>query len=168
MHKDKKSIKRKNIRIKDYDYAQNGCYFVTICSNHKANIFWLSGEDAHFESNNYLTEVGIEVEKAVQYINEQMNGVVVDKHITMPNHIHMIIRLTSERRENLPLHQIIAQFKSYTNRAYNRINKSSYHSLWQRNYYEHIIRSEKDYRGIWQYIENNPIEWKLDEYYDSK
>ena len=86
----------------------------------------------------------------------------------MPNHIHFIIILKNSQlggRGNPPLHRIVGQFKSYTNKIYNDLNKTKKLILWQRNYYEHIIRNEREYQEIFEYIQINPLKWKEDKYY---
>ncbi|MBQ3145784.1 MAG: transposase [Clostridia bacterium] len=79
----------------------------------------------------------------------------------MPNHIHIIIQITGGQRRP-PLQRIIQRFKSATTNKYFMYNKGK---LWQRNYYEHIIRNEKEYLLIKQYIQNNPLNWEKDKYY---
>ena len=68
----------------------------------------------------------------------------------------------------LPLQDIVRIFKTYTTKRYWQISKNKETKLWQRNYYEHIIRNEKEYWQIYEYIENNPIKWQFDEYYMSE
>jgi REP element-mobilizing transposase RayT len=66
---------------------------------------------------------------------------------------------------NPPLPDIIGRFKSFTTKRYNEIKGSKYLTLWQRNYYEHVIRNPKELDEIRQYIVNNPSKWELDKYY---
>ncbi|MDD4568861.1 MAG: transposase [Tepidanaerobacteraceae bacterium] len=75
----------------------------------------------------------------------------------MPNHIHFVVQLTG-RHGDLPLHKLVGQFKSYTTKLYSGI-------LWQRNYYDHIIRNQQEYEKIYEYIETNPLKWEKDKYY---
>ncbi len=86
----------------------------------------------------------------------------------MPNHIHIIIVIQESNkggRGNPPLHMIIGQLKSYTNKRFNEINNTNKLHLWQRNYYERIIRNGIEYQEIWQYIDTNPLKWNDDKYY---
>jgi REP element-mobilizing transposase RayT len=72
-------------------------------------------------------------------------------------HIHFVAQLTG-RHGDLPLHRLVGQFKSYTTKLYNDV-------LWQRNYYEHIIRNQQEYEKIYDYIKHNPAKWQEDKYY---
>ena len=76
----------------------------------------------------------------------------------MPDHIHMIIE-NSGGYGAPPLQKIIMEIKSYTNKIFNEQNQKSCEKLWQRNYYEHIIRNEKEYLKTIEYMENNPTRW---------
>jgi REP element-mobilizing transposase RayT len=157
---------RKNIRLNEYDYSQNGAYFVTICTENRRNLLsTIVGGDFHVAPAPALTAIGIEVEKTIQWLNERNNSALFDKYVVMPNHFHCIIMLETGGRGSPPLHEIIKQFKTYTTKRYNEMNGTISAKLWQRNYYEHIIRNETDYRDIWQYINENPVKWADDEYY---
>lgn len=90
----------------------------------------------------------------------------------MPNHIHFLIRKESQpgAHTGAPLQEIVKWFKTQTTNAYIRAVKAGLYPpfdrhLWQRNYYEHIVRGEEDYLAIWQYIEENPLKWELDKYH---
>lgn len=82
--------------------------------------------------------------------------VQVQKYVIMPDHIHIIIFIGQSDEQKRPsLNQIMAAFKAGVSREIGR-------SIWQRSYYDHIIRSQSDYDEVWQYIENNPIQWVID------
>jgi REP element-mobilizing transposase RayT len=91
--------------------------------------------------------------------------------VVMPNHVHGIIEIDpADERVDLgstptdrPLSEIVRQFKSYSTRRINEYRGSTGASVWQRNYYEHIIRNEASHALIAQYIENNPSQWQEDE-----
>ena len=89
---------------------------------------------------------------------------MIDKYVVMPNHLHCIIVLEMGGHGSPPLHEIIKQLKTYTTKRYNEIYNSTNEKLWQRNYYDNVIRNESDYREIWQYIDDNPTKWADDEY----
>jgi REP element-mobilizing transposase RayT len=102
-------------------------------------------------------------------------GFNVEAFQVMPNHIHGIIRITDFNEadfKRLSLSEVIRRFKTLTTKKYidgvkqDKWN-SFYGKLWQRNYYEHIIRDEHDYRNILEYIFNNPFQWQKDEYYNN-
>ena len=155
--------KRKPTRLKGYDYSAPGAYFVTICTHNRkcilSNII-LVGEGLCALPQNQLTPIGKEIETALQYINDNYVGVVIDKYVIMPNHIHLIVILdNSGGCGNPPLQNIIGQLKSYTTNKFGDV-------LWQRSYHDHIIRGEKDYREIWEYIDANVLKWETDCFYN--
>ena len=98
-------------------------------------------------------------------IAKTYNDVSIDKYIIMPNHIHMIVILSPKdgpsrtpAPTNMRLPFLISTLKRFTNRAAGI-------SLWQRSFYDHVIRNEADYLRIWRYIDTNPAKWAEDEYY---
>ena len=154
--------KRKTTRIKDYDYSAPGKYFITVCTKDKKQILSkiIVGEGFHALPQNNLTLIGTEVEKSIQYINENYVGANIEKYVIMPNHIHLIVVLDNTGgRGNPPLQNIIGQLKSYTTKKFGNV-------LWQRSYHDHIIRGEKDYQKIWEYIDTNVIKWENDCFYN--
>ena len=159
---------RKSLRIPDYDYAQNGAYFVTICTvgrmpvlSHVLNVT--------ADSQIVLTEIGHEINKSIQYIDENYVNVDVTKYVIMPNHIHMLVLLESlylcGDHPNIPLQTVIGQFKSFTTKRFNEISGAQHDKLWQRSFYDRIIRDEQEYLDVWKYIDTNPFKWELDEYH---
>ena len=155
--------KRKPTRLKDYDYLQNGAYFVTVCTHNKKCILSkIVREGLCALPQNTLTPIGIEVEKSIQYINDNYSGVEVTKYVIMPNHIHLIVVLDNTGgRGDPPLQNVIGNLKSYTTNKFDDC-------LWQRSFHDHIIRGEDDYRKIWEYIDTNVIRWEEDCFYENK
>ncbi len=154
--------KRKPTRLKEYDYSSPGAYFVTICTKNRKELLSeiIVGEGLCTLPQNKLTPTGEVVEKSIQYINNNYNGVKIDKYVIMPNHIHLIVTLDNSGGDRTPpLHKVIGQLKSYTTNKFNDI-------LWQRSYHDHIIRGEQDYRKIWEYIDTNVIRWEKDCFYN--
>ena len=160
---------RKNIRLKGYDYSQAGLYFVTVCTNFKEKILWqdVKGDEV------ILSPIGKAVDECINFIDENYENVVVDKYCIMPNHIHLIIDLgfsesrrgslplrELENQKNIELHNVIGRMKSYTTRQYKILSGNTV--LWQRNFYDHIIRNDEDYAEKWQYIDENVLKWNLD------
>ena len=141
--------KRKPTRLKGYDYSTSGAYFVTICTKGRKKILSeiIVGEGLSALPQNILTPIGSEIEQSIQYINDNYDGIKIDKYVIMPNHIHLIvISDNSGGYGNPPLQNIIGQLKSYTTNKFGDI-------LWQRSYHDHIIRGEKDYQKICEYIQ---------------
>lgn len=167
---------RKSLRFKHYDYRQNGLYFITICCKNRQ---CLLGNIVDNEMNlNNLGEMVRECWLKIQNYYPQVN---LHPFVIMPNHIHGIIEIASNENWgecDSPLHNqstfngtsqtigaMIRGFKAGVT-SWARKNKEHY-DIWQRNYYEHIIRNEKSYNQIIEYIENNPILWEQDRFYNS-
>ncbi|WP_213975136.1 transposase [Tepidanaerobacter acetatoxydans] len=154
--------KRKNIRLNEYDYSQVGYYFITICTNDKKNLFWNVGEtySSQFQKPP-LSKIGEIVEYGINKINSIYDNVEINKYVIMPNHIHFIIVLHAEegRSKNTPtISRIVQQLKG-------SISKQVGFPLWQKSFYDHIIRNQQEYEKIYEYIETNPLKWEEDKYH---
>ncbi|MBR5155192.1 MAG: transposase [Clostridia bacterium] len=151
--------KRKPTRLKGYDYSTPGAYFITICvKDRKQLLSKIVEDDAFIVSQNNLSEIGLICDRYINNINIKYENVTVDKYVIMPNHIHLIIFLHGTMRASSPtknIETIIRSFKTM-------VTKEIGNSIWQRSYHDHIIRGEKDYQKIWEYIDTNPINWELD------
>ena len=143
---------RKSIRLKNYNYKNNGFYFITISTFNKKLL--LSNIDNN--SNIILSPIGIFIENSINSLNN--NSIFIDTYIIMPNHIHFIIQLESS---NNSLIDIICNFKRYTSRV---INNRYNITLWQSSYYERVIRNDFEYFRFKDYIVNNPYEWNYMKY----
>ncbi len=209
---------RCSIRLKNYDYSQQGFYFPTICTQDRLNLF---GEIV--DEKMALNDAGQMVEKWYLELKNKFLDIKLHDYIIMPNHIHFIIqnlgadlsvrpdnsgRYTKDRDEytsgankyvqgmdkhersrceqaewclkhewgehtGSPLQSIVQWFKTMTTNEYIRRAKQYGWQpfpgkLWQRNYYEHIVRNETSYLKLSEYIMNNPLNWKEDDYYDSQ
>lgn len=160
--------KRKNIRLKGYDYSQAGYYFITICSKDRKKCF---GDISDGRGGALLHPI-VELSKIGAILLEQWYElknrypiIGLDQFIIMPNHIHGIIIIDNELAEQSPaptIGNIICAYKSITTKLSNRINNSPGRIIWQRNYYDHIIRDERELMKIRQYIINNPAKWQED------
>ena len=155
--------KRKSIRLNGYDYSSCGAYFVTLCTKDKKKLFWNSvGANCVRPNEPPLSEIGKSVDYEINKISTIYNAVIIDKYVVMPNHIHMIIMILSDeygRPQVAPtVSRLVKQFKG-------SISKQVGFPVWQRSYHDHIIRNQSDYDEIWQYIDENPLKWKLDCYY---
>lgn len=146
---------RKPTRIPNFDYSRNNYYFITICTHHKKCIFG---------SPDSLNRIGRIVERHIQNIPGFYQNVFVDQYVVMPNHIHLILVLNNgDHNPTVPL--IIAQFKRGVTKEIRSIFPDKI--LWQRSFHDHIIRNQKEYEKIWTYIENNPLNWDKDCFYDT-
>ena len=153
---------RKSIRLKNYDYSNSGYYYVTICSRNRRCYF-----GNIIDSKLMLNDSGIMLSTVWENMPLYNPGVKMDRFVIMPNHIHGIVILNGKSPKSKPLSDIIKQFKSLTTKKYidgvkNHLWQSFDKKLWQRNYYEHIIRNEENTNKIRQYIIENPLKWAED------
>ncbi len=168
---------RHSIRIKEYDYSKEGAYFITICTQNrekilsKINLIGNVGAGLVSAQNIQMTELGKMVCKEYINLEKAFNNIILHDYVIMPNHIHGIIEICkrADTRPAPTLPDIICSYKSRTTLMYIKgvregIYKPFNKRIWQRNYYEHIIRNEKEYLKIQEYIHNNPLNWKNDEF----
>lgn len=176
---------RRSIRLNSYDYTQAGSYYITICTYNRESLF---GKilDGHMMLNN-LGEVVYDKWLSTESIR---HNVTLDSFQIMPNHLHGIVTINNPNgKESSPgrgdpagrsyeinerrlkpnsLGAIIGQFKSVSAKRINILRRNSSMPVWQRNYYEHVIRNEDDLNIVRQYIQNNPLQWDTDDYHPSK
>jgi putative transposase len=186
----RRPYRHRSIRLRDYDYSSAGAYFVTICT---ANRVKSMGQIVNGEVS--LSDIGRIAYECLYDTVGHFPAIDLDEFVIMPDHIHLIIFIhdrsgavhapqdtSHERSGAIPapqdtnharngavhapdyrnprnaLGKIVAYFKY---RACQKANSK----LWQRNFYEHIIRDEKELLDVRNYIRNNPLSWELDEYY---
>lgn len=160
--------KRKSIRLKEYDYSQEGYYFITICTQGRRKMLSeIKNENCRngFYARPKITlyKFGKIIKDEIEKINEKYENIKINEYIIMPNHIHMIIEIRAGTRPAPTLNDIIRNFKSMTTLRYiKNIKKNFEKRVWQRNYYEHIIRNEKELYATIEYIKYNPINWDND------
>jgi len=170
---------RRSIRLKNYDYSSNGMYFVTICTHDRTPLFHV-GATLCGRPANTATQMII---KWLKETENKFPEICLDKFIIMPNHIHFIVGIQGRCADvqgghagkqgghaGPPLHRIVEWFKTMTTNEYIRGVKSGLYppfnkKVWQRDYFERVIRNEAEYQRIWQYIDENPTKWKDDMYY---
>jgi putative transposase len=162
---------RHSIRLQGYDYSEPGAYFVTICTEgHKC----LFGDIVEQEMR--LNRYGQTMGGCWAWLGQQYPYIELDKSVIMPNHMHGIIIVlddsdcrggsqtapTMDHHKYKPLGRLIGAFKTVSTKQINQIWNTPGLPLWQRNYYEHIVRNEEDLAEIRRYIINNPLKWDLD------
>lgn len=166
--------KRRSLRLKGYDYSQPGAYFITLCTHKRKCIL---GEVVDDEMR--LNDAGRLVETEWLNTAKVRSYINLDAFIVMPNHFHAILFIqgkagathrvapTGDKScggpEPASIGAIVGQFKSRVTKEINSWRGSSTGSLWQRNYYEHVVRDEEDLNRIRQYIQDNPRRWLEDE-----
>ena len=149
---------RKPNRLSDYDYNQNGAYFITICTQGRKNIL------SHIvgDGSPVPKPIGMIAEEYICKIPKKYPTVSIDRYVIMPDHIHILLRMDNGTGNPSPtLGNVIGWYKyQVTKQANTQLNNSG-EKLFQRSYYDHVIRNQHDYDEIWQYIENNPQKWVI-------
>lgn len=164
---------RKSVRLPEYDYAQAGAYFVTVCAFKHACIF---GEIVNGEIK--LNNMGAFVAEEWIKTGSIRSEILLDEWVIMPNHFHAIVVIidglekhcrheraychTPLRSPSKNLGAMVRGFKAAATKRINQWRKTPAMPVWQRNYYEHIIRNEDDLHQIREYIQSNPQQWELD------
>lgn len=180
---------RRSIRLKGYDYSQNGAYFITICVQDRRSLF---GKIVNGEMQ--LNQFGVIVRDEWLKTSEMRKNIEMDEFAIMPNHMHGIIVIdnapegtgtmdlgtgTLQRAPTVEqfgkptsntIPTIIRGYKGAVTKQINTIQISAgkYNKperIWQKNYYEHVIRNEVSLNKIREYIMTNPLNWKEDDYY---
>lgn len=151
---------RKPNRLKTFDYSAPGAYFITICTKDRRNLFWNNvGASIARPQEVILSHAGRIVDTAIRDIPVHYPAVSVDRYVIMPNHIHLLLQIhtdTNGQRIGSPtISVIVQQMKGY-------VSKQIGCSIWQKLFHDHVIRDIADYQKIWVYIENNPIRWQDD------
>ncbi|MBD2577883.1 transposase [Oscillatoria sp. FACHB-1406] len=149
---------RRSIRLPGYDYASPGAYFLTLCLHNREPLF---GEIVNGEM--HLNLYGKTVKTFWENLERHHERVKLDVFTIMPNHLHGIIELTDVITPKAKsLSEIVRGFKTFSARRINQMRKMRNVPVWQRNYYEHIIRDERALEQIRQYVLENPQRWKED------
>jgi REP element-mobilizing transposase RayT len=175
---------RRSIRLKEYDYRQAGAYFVTICTWQRESLLGEVINDAM-----ELSRYGETVQFNWDILLKRYPNIELDAFIVMPNHIHGIILLNENDLERAGLErlsvsaskssvkpaptnykiyglsEIIRGFKTFSARRINQLRSQPGLSVWQRGYYEHVIRNQESLTAIREYIINNPLGWEKDGLY---
>lgn len=168
---------RRSIRLAGYDYPQPGAYFVTICTHQRA-CFLAEIIDGAV----HLTEYGAIVQACWAALPDHYSHVALDAFVIMPNHVHGIIvladegqsyeggsetrpyggaqTLSAEKRHSLP--EIVRAFKAFAARRINEARESAGWPVWQRTFYDHVIRDDPELQAVQAYITLNPDRWAAD------
>ncbi len=155
--------RRRLLRLRDYDYTRPGAYFVTVCTRRRACLFGHIA-DGMMRPNT----LGAIVETCWLTLPHHYPHARLDAFVVMPNHAHGILFLDDDaiaRRATSKRHglsEIMRAFKTFSSRRVNALSNGSGARVWQRGYYEHIIRNETSLRRLRNYIETNPLRWDLD------
>lgn len=169
--------RRHSIRLRNYDYSSAGAYFVTICTWQRECLF---GEIINGEMR--LNAMGQAVDAVWLALPEHYAGIQLDEYVFMPNHFHGIIDIVGAgfKPTRLPttqegaglkpaptgkqhgLSEIVRGFKTFSGRQINIIRNNPGCPVWQRNYFERVLRNDDELGRAREYIVNNPLKWALD------
>jgi REP element-mobilizing transposase RayT len=162
-----KRARRRSIRLRGYDYARGGAYFITVCTKGRKLLF---GDVVNGAM--HLNDAGQVVQSVWDALPMHYPNVTLDAFVVMPNHIHGIIVLTSMRdvgagfkpaptgKHGLP--EIARALKTFSSRRFNEMRGTPGVPIWQRGYHDRIIRNDGELRRIRRYIVNNPKRWLSD------
>ena len=158
--------KRKRLRLEQYDYSSPGAYFVTFCTKDRQCILSdiTVGADALGGPNVILTATGRIVEKYI-LSTDNIPEIHVDKYVIMPNHVHLLLSVSAASgppRASAPTTASVPGAISALKRL---VNRELGENICQPSYHDHVIRSDNDYREIWNYIDTNPARWRVDCFY---
>jgi REP-associated tyrosine transposase len=165
---------RRSIRLRHYDYSSAGAYFVTICAKDRECIFGnvVDGEI-------FLNTWGDIVQACWNDLTAHYPWVMTDAFVVMPNHVHGIVRISDDHNDNVGagfkpapttkppkrhgIPEIVRAFKTFSARRINQLRGVRAIPVWQRNYFERVVRNPDEMNRIRQYIANNQAHWNDDE-----
>ena len=148
---------RRPIRLRGNDYSRPGQYFVTIVTNGRSEIF-----GAVVDGAMHLSAEGACVANVWATLPRLYAHVSLDAFVVMPNHVHGIVVIEPDSADGTklaPLSEVVRGFKTYSARRVNGMRRMSGNPVWQRNYYERIIRDDRELQNVRQYIQENPRHW---------
>jgi putative transposase len=154
---------RRSIRLKGYDYSQNGLYFITICTHRRQHLFGQITKGIM-----RVNSMGAIVHDEWRNTARIRSDIRLHEFIAMPNHIHGIVEIVGDDvDEGRGMHasrvgNVVRGYKSSITRRINELRDISGGPIWQRNYHESIIRNEMSYLKVSTYIRNNPRKWSED------
>ena len=159
MDKEKELPKRKDIRLKNYDYSSSGGYFLTICTSERRNYFWGNvGATIGRPQDVALSQYGNIVNEAIHNIPSIYPALDIDCYVIMPDHIHLLLIIRADeygRPMVAPtMLRVVQQLKGYITKRIGR-------SIWQKLFVDHVIRNRQDYEEHVKYIYENPAKWSL-------
>ncbi len=163
---------RKPTRLENFDYGENGAYFITICTEHRKNMLSVIkpyyntvGEGSPLP---HLSQYGEIVDSWIQKIPGKYSEVSVDCYVIMPNHIHLLLSVSRHDGRGDPSPTIIAAMawlKYQATAEINHLRGVIGQKVFQRSFYDHVVRNQNDYNEIYNYIIENPMRWQLDKLY---
>lgn len=170
--------KRKHLRLKGFDYSQTGVYFLTICTQNRKNVLsTIVGEGFPLPK---LSPYGEIVDEWIQKIPEKYPEAFVDCYVIMPNHIHILLSIVKDdvkgdrsdaggRGNPSPTADtIVGWLKYHITKEINQSRGLARDKIFQRSFFDHIVRNRDDYNEIYKYIYENPMRWYYDKLYSEE
>ncbi|MHB1296800.1 MAG: REP-associated tyrosine transposase [Anaerolineae bacterium] len=150
---------RHSIRIQGYDYARAGVYYVTLVTEGRIALFGEVVEGA-FQGN----EAAGALRETLEQLPRHYPHVAVEAYVIMPNHLHalLVLRPDDAAGARHGLQEVVRALKSFSARRINALRDAAGSTVWQRNYWERVIRDERELQRAWEYIERNPSQWQND------
>ena len=149
---------RKTTRLKGADYNRNQAVFLTICTKERRCVLSrIVGTGVLDGPQIELTKYGQIADKYIRQLNDFYDDLSVESYVIMPNHIHAIIALQDTPAQGQSLSVILGQYKATVSKLIHRSIPDR--KIWQKSYYDRVIRDEQNYRDAWRYIDENPIRW---------
>ncbi len=170
MENEKTLPKRKDPRLKGFDYSKTGAYFLTICTQNRKNILSTIavGEGSPLPK---LSPYGEIVDGWIQKISEKYPEASVDCYVIMPNHIHIllsIVKVDGRRDPSPTANAVVGWLKYQATKEINKLRGSAGDKIFQRSFFDHIVRNRDDYHEICKYIYENPMRWYYDKLYSEE
>ena len=159
-----KRVERKNIRLAEWDYASSAYYHITICTHARKCLLGRiqEGLDSGENPKTHLSVFGQCCQEVI--CSAEGSYCSIENYVIMPNHVHLLVCVNRDGSTSSSLSSFVRFIKSMTTRqARERGLKGS---LWQKGFYDTVIRDEEHYLEVWRYIDENPLKWALDEYYE--
>ncbi len=154
--------KRKRNRLEDWDYSTPGYYFVTICTKKREHLLGTvcAGADVLIGPHVHLSDIGMCVHQTLSRIPAAV------KFVVMPNHIHILFHISAPEGGPMRTKAPTTTQPMHVRYLKRTVTQKLRHSIWQRGYHDHIICNEADYLRIWTYMDQNPVKWREDCYYE--
>ena len=155
---------RKSPRLAEYDYNSNGVYFLTFCTDNMEKLLGeIVGGDAFVAPQMQLSEYGKIVEEYILSTNRLAYAKIIN-YVVMPNHVHLLVQIDSDKsiadtgKPHAAVPHVIATIKRFCTQKIGT-------NIFQKSFHDHVVRTQEDFLRIWEYIDNNPLRWKIDRFY---
>ena len=149
--------RRKQNRLPEYDYSQAGVYYITICTHERQKIL----SDIVGDGFPVPKPIGRIAEEWIRQISVHYPEASVDQQVIMPDHIHLLLRIRGTGNPSPTIGSVIGWYKYQVTKQVNLFCNTPGRRLFQRSYFDHVVRDQRDYNEIWEYIENNPRKWVM-------